>query len=210
MTDDRSDRQSHPGVPPQLFEQAYQGVPPWDIGAPQVAFVELADAGLVRGDVLDVGCGPGDNALMAAERGHAVWGVDFVPEAIARAQAKAAARGLDVRFLVHDALHLEALARRFDTILDSGLFHVFSDIDRIAYARSLAAAIQPGGLLHILCFSDEEPGQGGPRHVSQAELRATFRDGWRVAEIRPARFASHVHPEGARAWCATIERGRDG
>ncbi|MCY1060904.1 class I SAM-dependent methyltransferase [Nannocystis sp. SCPEA4] len=207
MTD--SDRVPHPGVPPQLFEQAYEGTPPWDIGAPQAAFVELADAGLVRGDVLDVGCGPGDNALMAAERGHAVLGVDFVAEAIARAQAKAAARGLEVRFLVHDALNLAALGRRFATIFDSGLFHVFSDRDRIEYERSLAAAIEPGGLLHILCFSDEEVGEGGPRRVSQAELHATFNKGWRVTAIRPARFASHLHPGGARAWCATIERARD-
>lgn len=197
---------AHPGVPSHLFVEAYQGTPPWDVGAPQAAFVALADGGLIRGDVLDVGCGPGDNALFAAERGHGVWGVDLVPEAIARAQAKAQARGLAVRFLVHDALNLAALGRRFDTLLDSGLFHVFGDRERVLYVRSLADAIQPGGLLHILCFSDEETGEQGPRRISQAELRDAFHDGWTVREIRPARFASHLHPGGARAWCAMIER----
>lgn len=203
-----TDETPHPGVPPQLFEQAYQGVPPWDVGAPQEAFVALEGAGLVRGEVIDIGCGTGDNALFVASRGHTVWGVDFVPAAIERAQAKAAASGLDVCFLVHDALHLEALGRRFDTALDSGLFHVFSDRDRIDYVRSLAAVLAPGGRLHLLCFSDEEPDRGGPRRVSRDELRAAFREdeGWSVAEIRPARFTSHAHPGGARAWCATIER----
>lgn len=206
MTEEHTAPAAHPGVPSHLFQQAYEGVPPWDVGAPQAAFVALADEGLFRGDVLDIGCGPGDHALFAAERGHAAWGVDFVPAAIERARAKAAERGLAVRFLVHDALQLATLGRRFDTLLDSGLFHVFSDHDREAYVRSLAAVIQPRGLLHILCFSDEELGAQGPRRISQAELRAAFRDGWTVTAIRPARFATHVHPEGARAWCATIQR----
>jgi len=59
-----------------FFEKAYHGTPPWDIGRPQREFVRLEEAGKISGDVLDVGCGTGENALFLAGCGHAVWGVD--------------------------------------------------------------------------------------------------------------------------------------
>jgi hypothetical protein len=56
-------------------------------------------------------------------------------------------------------------------VLDSGLFHVFSDEDRIRYVRGLKTVLDPGGRLFLLCFSDVTPGTEGPRRVSQPELR---------------------------------------
>ena len=76
----------------QLFEQMYQGQAPWDTGQPQPAIIKLAEAGQIRGSVLDVGCGTGENLLYLAARGHEAWGLDFVPVAIERAKAKAAQR----------------------------------------------------------------------------------------------------------------------
>lgn len=58
----------------------------------------------------------------------------------------------------------------------------------------------------MLCFSDREPDSFGPRHVTQAEIRDTFRDGWRVNYIRAARFESHIRPNGAQAWSSSITR----
>ena len=95
------------------FEEAYKGTPPWDIGRAQPAFERVADAGLVTGPVLDAGCGTGENALFFAARGFEAVGVDAVEAAIAAARAKAAARGLTAEFLVHDALALGELGRRF-------------------------------------------------------------------------------------------------
>src|SRR5256885_15342727 len=147
-------------APASRFVAAYEGTPPWDIGRPQPAFVALAEAGAFRGAVLDAGCGTGENALLCAERGHQVLGVDMVPRAIEAAQAKAAARGLAARasFLVHDALDLGALHRTFDTIIDCGLFHVFDDEARARYVASLAAALASDGGYLMLCFSEREPG----------------------------------------------------
>ncbi len=128
-----------------FFDAVYQrGVPPWDIGHPQREFVHLEETGEVEGRVLDVGCGTGENALYFERRGHPTWGVDFSPTAIARARAKAAERGLAVTFQVASALELSALHETFDTVTDCGLFHTFSDEERIRYSASVASVLRPG------------------------------------------------------------------
>ena len=119
------------------FDDAYRGTPPWDIGGPQPAFVALAEQGVIQGSVLDAGCGTGENALYFASLGHETWGMDGAPAAIEQARQKAPERGLPVEFRVHDALALEGLGRTFDTVTDSGLFHVFGDEDRARYVESL-------------------------------------------------------------------------
>src|SRR5260370_33333187 len=102
----------------------------WAIGRPQAAFARLADGGRLPGRLLDAGCGTGENALLAASRGADVTGIDVAPTAIARARAKASERGLTARFEVADALDLGRLSLTADTVIDSGVFHVFGDEDR--------------------------------------------------------------------------------
>src|SRR5438477_9592496 len=150
------------------FEALYAETPPWDIGRPQPAFVRVAEAGGFRGRVLDIGCGTGEHALLAAALGLDATGVDGAPTAIRQAEQKAAQRGVSARFLVADALELAGLGERFDTIVDSGLFHVFDDNDRARYVDSLGAAITPGGHYYMLCMSDAQPGDWGPRRISEA------------------------------------------
>ncbi|HEY6408777.1 MAG TPA: class I SAM-dependent methyltransferase [Ktedonobacteraceae bacterium] len=193
------------------FDSAYAGIPPWDIGHPQPAYVDLAQTGQIRGSVLDVGCGTGEHALYLAQLGHEVWGIDASPTAIEKAQAKSTARGVDVAFRVADALKLQELGRTFDTAIDSGLVHVFSDEERLLFVSSLASALKSGGTYYLLCFSDQEDTFSlGPRRVSKAEIYATFREGWSVKEIRATRFENTVRKEGMPAWLATITRLEDG
>jgi cyclopropane fatty-acyl-phospholipid synthase-like methyltransferase len=191
---------------PGNFDAMYAGAPPWDIGRPQRAFLELAEAGSLRGRVMDVGCGTGEHALMAAVRGLDATGIDSAPSAIAIAQAKARERGLSARFLVWNALELGSLDERFDTVLDSGLFHVFGDDDRARLVGSLAAVTAPGARYHMMCFSDRQPGDWGPRRVSQEEIRSSFARGWRVESIEAATFDVTIDPAGVQAWQATITR----
>lgn len=190
-----------------IFDSVYRGTPPWDIGRPQKAFVELARAGEVVGSVLDVGCGTGDHALFFAEEGHEVLGIDTAALAIEKAEEKAAARGLAARFLVWNALDLFGLDRKFDTVIDSGFFHVLSDEDRSRFADNLAAVLAPGGRYFMLCFSDRNPGEYPlPRRIAQEEIRETFRDGWSINYIRPAIFENSVQAEGHHAWFSSISR----
>src|SRR5262245_47472325 len=193
------------------FENLYAGPAPWDIGKPQGRFTAIADR--VSGPILDAGCGTGEHALFFAARGHRVIGIDFVAEAIRRARAKAAERGLAVEFLVKDALTLGTWGERFTSVIDCGLFHVFSDDDRRRYVEGLAQVLQPGGRLFLMCFSDAELGTEGPRRVSRQELYDAFADGWEVESVRPCQI--EVNPEfteiqfsegGPKAWFAVVRR----
>jgi len=188
------------------FEEMYRaGRPPWDIGRAQTAFVELEARGAIRGRVLDAGCGTGENALYFASRGHEVYGIDGAPTAIAAAQRKAKARGLQVTFRVHDALALESLRLTFDTVTDCGLFHTFTDEDRVRYEKCLKAALASSGSFIALCFSEHEPGDWGPRRVTRDELRDVFRRGWAEESIVASEFASELG-HAARAWLAHFRR----
>jgi SAM-dependent methyltransferase len=204
------------GVPDRAtFEAAYAGKAPWDIGRVQTPLAAVAER--VVSPVLDAGCGTGDAALFFAARGHRVTGIDFVEEAVRQARAKAAERGLAVEFLVKDALTLGDWDRRFASVIDCGLFHVFSDEDRRRYVRGLARVTEPAGRLFLACGSDEEPRPVIPR-VSRQELYEAFTDGWELESVQAARFEldpgytfknGRSVEDGARAWFAILRRAME-
>jgi cyclopropane fatty-acyl-phospholipid synthase-like methyltransferase len=193
------------------FEDMYARPAPWDIDRPQGTLVAVADR--ITSPVLDAGCGTGEHALFLAAQGHRVVGIDFVEKAIRRARKKAAARGLVVEFLVKDATALAGWRERFASAIDYGLFHVFSDADRRRYVEGLAHVLEPDGRLFLSCFSDEEPGDVGPRRVSRQELYDAFADGWEVetvqlcrAELNPAFTEVQFSEGGPKMWFAVIRR----
>lgn len=191
---------------------------PWLIDQPQPAIVALERDGWIRGSVLDVGCGAGEHTIHLAARGHTVLGVDFSPAAVDVARANAAARGVPARFDVADALDLGDRPR-FDTIVDSALFHIFGDAERVRYVRSLSRVCRPDGriLLLALAVSDTEPGFG-PR-IHDTVIRDAFGDDWTLEELRASRYRVLVDAHNAAqsglpagqladlpAWLARIRR----
>jgi SAM-dependent methyltransferase len=193
------------------FENLYDGQPRWEIGRPQKALLDIADQ--ITGSILDSGCGTGENALFFAKRGHRVTGIDFLEEPINIAKQKAVERGLTANFMVMDALALAAFPEIFDTVIDSGLFHVFSDDDRKRYVDGLASVLRPSGRFYLLCFSDDEPGTMGPRRVTEKEIRETFANGWKIESIERSRY--EVRPDlndpsfkdgGPKAWFVVLSR----
>ncbi len=187
-----------PSSSPSLddFRRAYAGQPHWDVGRLQPALAEVGDR--IGGSVLDAGCGTGDAVLFFAARGQDAWGVDFVPEVIATAQAAAARQGVSATFRVMDALMLDELPRQFDNVIDCGLFHVLGDADRLRFVAAAHRVLRPGGRLWLLCFSEREPPGPGPRRVSRGELESVMVDGWEIESLERVRMQAAAHaPPGA-------------
>ncbi len=173
------------------FDDAYKShTAPWVIGEPQPAVIELERSGLISGKVLDIGCGAGEHTILLTRLGYDVLGVDAAPTAIDQARANAAAKGVDARFAVADAMNLGD-EQRYDTIVDSALFHIFDDTDRARYVASLHAALRPGGVVHVLALSDK--GRGFGPEVSDAVIRDAFADGWVLEALDETTYRGVVH-----------------
>jgi SAM-dependent methyltransferase len=199
------------------FDEFYRTTtPPWVIGEPQPAVVEVERAGLIRGSVLDVGCGTGEHTILLTELGYDVLGIDFAQEALEQARRNAESKGVEARFEVADAMSLSDQPG-YDTIVDSALFHIFDDDDRPRYVASLHNACRPGGLVHVLALSDA--GRGFGPEVSGETIRDAFGDGWDLEALEPATYrgvVTEVHAErlglaiGTRvdepAWLARVRK----
>jgi ubiquinone/menaquinone biosynthesis C-methylase UbiE len=157
------------------------------------------------GRALDVGCGTGENALLLAEHGSTVTGIDLACDAIAAAKAKAAARHVDAEFVVGNALELDRHFGEgaFATAIDSGLFHVLTDEERPVYVRQVHRVLQPGGRYFMMCFSDKEPAGYGPRRVSKREIEACFAPLFSINSLIDAFFASRMGGRKAYLLAAT-------
>lgn len=187
------------------FNESYRGSPPWDIGRPQAEFVKLAENGEIHGRILDVGCGTGENAIFLSQFGTEVWGIDSASRAIEKAKLKAHERKAKVRFMVGNAFRLDELGTKFDTVVDCGLFHIFSDEQRPLFTKSLRSAMETHGTYFMLAFSTKEPTNwGGPRRVSEEEIRDVFRQGWKINFIKDCRIETNLHSEGGKGLLSSI------
>jgi SAM-dependent methyltransferase len=193
----------------EFFAASYEGAaPPWDIGRPQRDLVSVFDELRLSGSAVDLGCGTGENVLELARRGVDAWGVDTILAAIEAARAKSAERGLSATFVHGSALDLAALGRRFDTVLDCGLFHIIAEEERRRYVAELSHVLDAGGRFLMLGFATNR----GPSGYSPGKLRG-YLAGFREVFVRPAayEFRPGTMPidedlGGVPAWVSLFER----
>ena len=97
--------------------------------------------------------------------------------------------------------------KQFDTLVDSAVYHVFSDQDWYKYRENLHGALKSGRRYIQLSFSEDEPSEwGGPRRLTKREIENAFKKKWKIEEIRDARFESKNDQKGRRAWLSIIRR----
>jgi SAM-dependent methyltransferase len=196
---DSSSSQGSSGSPHMDYEALYRGespgegiapmtTPPWDNNAPSESVVAWQSGGWIHGDVLDIGCGLGDNAVHLAKNGHTVTGLDISPTALKTAEQRAKDAGVDVKFAVADSTRLDGYTDAFDTVIDSGLFHSLDDDGRRSYSAAVHRATRPGATLLLSCFSDANPVGKEPRPaVSEETLRDVLGGAdWDIASLEPA------------------------
>jgi ubiquinone/menaquinone biosynthesis C-methylase UbiE len=191
------------------WDKSYKGTPPWDVGHPQPVFQALVKDGEIKpGRALDIGCGRGENAIMLAKNGCDVTGIDLVQDAISDAKAKAIEQDVNVSFMVGDVLRMDQLfsEREFDVVIDSGLFHAMTDEERPVFARQVHRVLKKGGKYFMLCFSDDEPGDYGPRRVSKIEIERTFALFFKIIYIKNASFDSHFGSGSRKAYLLSAIR----
>jgi SAM-dependent methyltransferase len=167
-----------------MFRVFYRiGFTPWD-GHPMAPALRdlvegVADSpALTPGLALDVGCGTGDTSIYLAQHGWQVTGVDFVPKAVQKARAKAAAAGVSVDFRDGDATRLssEGLPTGFGLIVDQGCLHGMSGDDRDRYAREVTAVAAPDARLLLVEFT--RSGANLVPGIDQAEIERRFAPDW--------------------------------
>ena len=181
-------------------EAAFEGAPPptvipWDVHQAQPRLMEVEALGGISGEVLDIGCGLGDNSIYLASRGHSVTGLDGSAAAIEEARRRAADAGVSVTFDVADATSLTGYDGRFDTVIDSALYHCLAEDGRHAYIAGLYRATRPGARLHLWCFSDGNiNGVIAPMgSVPESDLRDTLTaNGWRIDFLGPTAYLGNA------------------
>jgi SAM-dependent methyltransferase len=177
----------------------FEGPPPWNIGEPQPELAALIRAGKIRSDVLDAGCGYAELSLALAADGQTVVGVELTPTAVTAATKAAQDRGLsNATFVQDDITSFTGFDGRFNTIIDSTLFHSLPVDSRDDYLRSVHRAAAPGATYYVLVFAKGSfPAEMdfGPNTVTEAELREAVSKHWEIDEIRPA----FIHANMGRA-----------
>ena len=205
-------------VDPNRFEEMYRdertahGLPaatPWDIGGPQPVVQQLVALGAIKGEVLDPGTGPGHHAILYASKGLSTTGIDASPSAIERARDNARKAGVSVDFQVADATKLDGLEGRFDTVVDSAFYHVFStepDLQK-SYVQALHRATKPGARLFMLEFASTYSVNGFqmPRGLSEDDFRQVLpAGGWEITYLGPTTYQGNVSVEAFETMAARI------
>jgi SAM-dependent methyltransferase len=163
---------------------------PFFVAKPDESLVSYLERGLlVPGRVLDLGCGPGRNAVHLASLGFAVDAVDLSPTAVAWGQERAREAGVNIRFHCGDAFGADLPTGPYDLVYDSGCFHHLPPHRRVSYLQLLDRVLAPGGHFALTCFAaggmgselpDEEfyrqAGLGGGLAYTPESLRWIFSD----------------------------------
>jgi cyclopropane fatty-acyl-phospholipid synthase-like methyltransferase len=160
----------------------------------------LDELGLRSGSALDLGTGPGTQAIHLARRGFAVTATDISEAAIRLASEKARKQGLEIIWVQDDILDTR-LDQQFDLIFDRGLFHVLAPERRGDYVRIVSGLLKTGGYLFLKCFSRLQPGEQGPYRFTPEQIREIFGGQLNVLSIKETVYQGTLDPLPRALFC---------
>jgi 2-polyprenyl-3-methyl-5-hydroxy-6-metoxy-1,4-benzoquinol methylase len=160
----------------------------------------LDELKLQNGSALDLGTGPGTQAMQLARRGFVVTATDISGTAIRLAKTKAESQRLHVTWKRDDILETR-LDRSFDFIFDRGCFHVLAPKRRRDYVRTVARLLKTGGYLFLKCFSRLQPGKQGPYRFGAEQIGKIFGDCFDVLAAKETVYQGTLNPLPRALFC---------
>jgi 2-polyprenyl-3-methyl-5-hydroxy-6-metoxy-1,4-benzoquinol methylase len=162
---------------------------------------ELERRKIIQGKILDLGTGPGTQAIKLHERGLSVTATDLSETAIKKAQSiyqninNSNNNKNNVDFRVDNILESGLNENEFDYIFDRGCFHVISTDDRKQYLTQVNRILKDNGILFLKCFSDKEQGEEGPYRFSRDQLRETFEsENFKMENMKETVYQGTLNP----------------
>jgi 2-polyprenyl-3-methyl-5-hydroxy-6-metoxy-1,4-benzoquinol methylase len=165
----------------------------------------LSSHNIVKGNVLDIGTGPGTQAIDLAKRRFKVTAIDISKTAIHKAAERAKKEGIKVNFLSADILN-NTLGERFNLVIDRGCFHVIDPTRRAKYVRIVHDLIKAGGYLFLKCFSLKEPPGRGPYRFKPKEITELFEPLFKVGMITESSFKGALPRAPKALFCIMQKR----
>lgn len=191
------------------WDQRYvDGELPWDSGKPDLHLRRvIEDYRIKPAKALEIGCGTGTNSIWLAEQGFEMTGLDISKNAVAKAEKKVVAAGVNCNFLVGDFLVDQVPDSPFEFVYDRGCLHVFdSDEDRSRFASRVADLLTAEGIWHSLVGStDGPPRDTGPPRRSAIEITKAVEPHFEILELRSELF-DRKRKTQARAWVLVARR----
>ncbi|MGB6407078.1 MAG: class I SAM-dependent methyltransferase, partial [Planococcus donghaensis] len=152
----------------EFYSNREKGIP-FFVNKPDENLVDYFNKGLMKsGNVLELGSGPGRNAIYFAEKGCHVDAVDLSEESIEWAKERASERGVNVNFILNNIFDVQINEGTYDVVYDSGCFHHIAPHRRSNYIELVLKALKPGGHFAITCFV--EGGELGGSDITDWEV----------------------------------------
>ena len=154
---------------------------------------EIQSRNLSKGKFLDLGTGPGTQAIQLSNLGFDVTGTDLSENAIKKAKNLSS----KVNFVTDDFLNSKLSQNEFDFVFDRGCFHLFDVEQRKNYVNQIKRILVNNGILFLKCMSIDEkilPEDKGPHRLSPSDLKQVFSNDFEIQTIRNSVFQGKIDP----------------
>jgi ubiquinone/menaquinone biosynthesis C-methylase UbiE len=154
---------------------------------------EIKTRNVSSGRFLDLGTGPGTQAIQLAKQGFDVTATDLSENAILKAKNLSN----EVNFVKDDFMNSKLQDNEFNFIFDRGCFHVFDIPQRATYVEQIKRILNKNGILFLKCMSIDEkdlPADKGPHRLSKQEIRDVFSNDFEIETIRDTFFTGTINP----------------